>query len=211
MADDGGPEPQRVPSPTRFRGGGCRPAVSSSMRGGRRTRSPAGHPAPSLSGRSRLASPVRPPRRRAEQSKPTPAGAHSLAARPSTLAGSLSSRCVLRCVPYPGFEPGPPGSEPGASASWARRARRERRGSNPPCSLGKAACHRQRFAHVVSSAGLEPALASISGWCLCRWATRTRSLRPGSNRLPASYEDAALPRELRRHKLGYQASNLESS
>ena len=38
--------------------------------------------------------------RRAEQSKPTPAGAHSLAARPSTLAGSLS------LVPHPGFEPG---------------------------------------------------------------------------------------------------------
>jgi hypothetical protein len=37
------------------------------------------------------------------------------------------------------------------------------------------------------------------------------SLRPDSNRLPASYEDAALPGELRRHELGYQASNLETS
>jgi hypothetical protein len=63
----------------------------------------------------------------------------------------------------------------------------------------------------VSSARLERAMSASSTLCLCHWATRTWSLRPGSNRLPASYEDAALPSELRRHWLGYQASNLESS
>jgi hypothetical protein len=48
--------------------------------------------------------------RRAEQSKPTPASAHSLAARPGP--------CPVHSprVPSPGFEPGPTGSEPAGSA-----------------------------------------------------------------------------------------------
>jgi hypothetical protein len=43
----------------------------------------------------------------------------------------------------------------------------------------------------------------------CRWARRTWSLRPGSNRLPARYEGAALPSELHRHELPDKDSNLD--
>ena len=60
--------------------------------------------------------PARPVSRRAENSNPTALPAHSLAARPGTLTGSLS-------VPFPGFEPGRHPSEGCGSASWPRRAR----------------------------------------------------------------------------------------
>jgi hypothetical protein len=58
--------------------------------------------------------------RRAEQSKPTALPAHSLAARPGTLSGSLSMK---HRVPFPGFEPGRHPPEGCGSASWPRRAR----------------------------------------------------------------------------------------
>jgi hypothetical protein len=75
---------------------------------------------------------------------------------------------------------------------------------------------RQPLSHLsyggaVSSARFERTLASISGWCLCRWATRTqsrsaepqrgaaaRSRSAESNRGPPAYEAGALASELQR-------------
>ena len=69
--------------------------------------------------------------------------------------------------------------------------------------------HRRNLQGRVSSGGFEPTLPTSSTSCLLPVGLRGHaSLRPGSNRLPASYEDAALPGELRRHSLGKQESNL---
>lgn len=89
----GGSRRTRIPAladPPDFESEPVRLPGSASMRGGQRTRIPATSHRPARF--QRAAGPCRlyPPWRRAEHSKPTPGSAHSLAARPGSLAGSLS-------------------------------------------------------------------------------------------------------------------------
>ena len=147
-ADGGGlaPQPSRAhPGSSR----GCASAASPSMSGERRTRIPAvarpgafkAVPAPW---------PVHSPwlfgvrdtpnrMRRADDLNVTAGAAHSLAARPSTLAGSLS------LVPQEGVEPSRPWARPSkdrASAYSATGAWSGRRDLNSPYDHGKVVCCR---------------------------------------------------------------------
>jgi hypothetical protein len=108
MTEGGGHAPQRL----RAHPGSGRGLLLGSFTfrgGGRSTRSPATNApvrfpddAGALTGSSS--------RRRAEKSNPTPYGAHSLAARPGALAGSLSISSLEASA---GFEPASPALQAG--------------------------------------------------------------------------------------------------
>src|SRR5262249_54326671 len=75
-----------------------------------------------------------------------------------------------------------PGSKPGGSASSPTTHREPPSGADPdlpPYRSGAAAVR----GGEVPSAGFEPALARLSSWCLCHWATRAQSRHPVSTRI----------------------------
>jgi hypothetical protein len=69
--------------------------------------------------------------------------------------------------------------------------------------LGKEALFLLSYIRVEPSAGFAPAPSSLPGKRPDSGTARacTESLRPGSNGLPAVYKTAALPGELRRHRV----------
>ena len=152
VADDGGPDPQRLRRPSGFEPEAAARQLHHPSRMAQDSNLPTAYAVASgfRPGTLPTRSAILP--RRAEQSKPTPAGAHSLAARPGP--------CPVhspRSVPHPGFEPGPLPSEGSASASWARRALERTTGIEPATStLATFARYQLRYVRVEPAGGIEP-------------------------------------------------------
>jgi hypothetical protein len=161
-ADRGGTDPLALARLIPFRAGGHLHGSFTIHR--RRTEDPTpvgltAHPVSQPEPRART---VHSPKRRAEHSKPTARTAHSLAARPRTLPGSLS------LVPPLGLEPRPTVSETAGSANWPRAAWSGYRESDPGLHHGKV----MRYHYATSAWSLPGELNSHylrTGEACCRY------------------------------------------
>lgn len=212
MAEGGGHGPQSPETPSRFRGGAGTPVRFTFHAPKRKVRdlNPGGPQRPVHAFR---ACPSCHPDtfhvRRADDSNVTAVTAHSLAARPSTLAGSPSTGTMLRSAPRTrtGITRGlnalalPIGLERFGVDDGVRT-----RGLH----LGKVTRCRLRHIHIERTTGFEPALSAWEADVLPLTLRSRRAPDPNRTGGLARTEGALLPTELQGHGLGTRDSNPDS-